>query len=296
MTRAHTARAYTAGKFELLAEEEVPERGLTSALYRHKQTGAEVLSIEVEDDENKVFSANFKTLPTDDTGVPHILEHSVLCGSRKYPLKEPFVELLKGSLKTFLNAMTAADKTMYPVASQNRKDFDNLCDVYLDAVLHPRILEPTVGNRTFMQEGWHYEAEGVDAPLIYKGVVYNEMKGVYSSPDSRNYRAMKKALFRDHPIYGVDSGGDPRAIPRLTYDAFVDFHRKYYHPGNARFYFYGDAASLPLADRLAKLEAYLSEYGTADAAETQTLRPGRPLPPASTAFSPPPLPSRCRPL
>ena len=140
----------------------------------------------------------------------------MLCGSRKYPLKEPFVELLKGSLKTFLNAMTAPDKTMYPVASQNRKDFDNLCDVYLDAVLHPRILDPEVGTRTFQQEGWHYEAEAADAPLTYKGVVYNEMKGVYSSADSRNYRAIRKALFHGHPIYGIDSGGDPRAIPQLT--------------------------------------------------------------------------------
>ena len=265
-------------KFELLKTEEIAERGLMSSLYRHKQTGAEVLSIEA-DDENNVFSANFRTLPTDSTGVPHILEHSVLCGSRKYPLKEPFVELLKGSLKTFLNAMTAADKTMYPVASQNRKDFDNLVDVYLDAVLHPRILDPEVGARTFQQEGWHYEATGPDAPLQYKGVVFNEMKGVYSSPDSRNYRVLQQAIFRDHPVYSIDSGGDPRVIPQLTYEQFAAFHRRYYHPGNGRFYFYGSAAALPLEDRLAKLQEYLSDFGPPPRAEGDDL----PLQPRAAA-------------
>ena len=237
------------------------ERGLTAKLFRHRATGAEVLSIDTPNDENKVFSCNFRTLPKDNTGVPHILEHSVLCGSRRYPVKEPFVEMLKGSLKTFLNAMTAPDKTMYPVASQNKQDFFNLVNVYMDACLHPRILDPVLGPEIFKQEGWHYEvSEDPAAPLTYKGVVYNEMKGVYSSPDSLNGRILKSALFKDHPIYSIDSGGDPDDIPNLNYEQFKAFHDTYYHPSNARLYFYGDERDLPTAERLALLEEYLSEF------------------------------------
>merc|ERR1719326_750746 len=198
--------------FERVKSETVPERGLTASLFKHKATGAEVLSIDA-DDENKVFSCNFRTLPKDDTGVPHILEHSVLCGSRKFPVKEPFVELLKGSLKTFLNAMTGSDRTMYPVASCNKQDFKNLVDVYMDACFHSNVMDPVRGPEILKQEGWHYEAESPEAPLTYKGVVFNEMKGVYSSADSLLYRSLQKHLYTGHPIYSIDSGGDPRAIP-----------------------------------------------------------------------------------
>ena len=254
-------------KYELIKTEEVAERGLVAKLYKHKATGAEVLSVDA-DDENKVFSCNFRTLPKDDTGVPHILEHSVLCGSRRYPVKEPFVEMLKGSLKTFLNAMTAPDKTMYPVASQNKQDFFNLASVYLDACLFPRILDPVQGPQILKQEGWHYEVADAGEPLKYnlkyKGVVFNEMKGVYSSPDQLHYRALKSALFRGHPIYSIDSGGDPRAIPSLTYEAFSNFHKTYYHPANARLFVYGKEDELPVEQRLALLEQWLGEFGAPD--------------------------------
>ena len=188
--------------FEHLKTEYVRERALTTSLYRHKATGAEVLSVDADDD-NKVFSCNFRTLPKDDTGVPHILEHSVLCGSRKYPVKEPFVEMLKGSLKTFLNAMTAADKTMYPVASQNKRDFLNLVNVYLDACLYPRILDPQVGPQILKQEGWHYEVDDPEAPLTFKGVVFNEMKGVYSSADQVRTSARACAWVTRRPPTGA---------------------------------------------------------------------------------------------
>src|SRR5215470_15245290 len=187
--------------FMLVREQPLPELNSAARFYRHAKTGAELLSI-VNDDENKVFGITFRTPPSDSTGVAHILEHSVLCGSRKYPVKEPFVELLKGSLNTFLNAMTYPDKTCYPVASQNLQDFYNLIDVYLDAVFHPRITP-----HILQQEGWHYELETVDAPLIYKGVVFNEMKGNYSSPDGVLRDWSQRSLFPD-TIYGVDSGGD----------------------------------------------------------------------------------------
>jgi len=265
--------------FSLVTTQHVPERQLTASLYRHKATGAEVLSIDA-DDENKVFSCNFRTLPKDDTGVPHILEHSVLCGSRKYPLKEPFVELLKGSLKTFLNAMTAPDKTMYPVASCNKQDFLNLVDVYLDACFHPMMRDPVRGPQILKQEGWHYEVSdpSTEKPLSYKGVVFNEMKGVYSSADQLHYRAVKKALFRGHPIYSIDSGGDPRAIPTLTYDAFEAFHKTYYHPANARLFVYGREAELPLPERLAMLQEYLGGFEAAPFGEERI-----PLQPLETA-------------
>mmetsp|Transcript_1428 Transcript_1428/g.4167 ORF Transcript_1428/g.4167 Transcript_1428/m.4167 type:complete len:1068 (-) Transcript_1428:311-3514(-) len=242
-------------RFELVRTERVPERGLTATLYRHKATSAEVLSIDAPD-ENKVFSCNFRTLPKDDTGVPHILEHSVLCGSRRYPLKEPFVELLKGSLKTFLNAMTGPDRTMYPVASQNKQDFFNLVSVYLDACLFPRVLDPVEGPRILKQEGWHYDVDDAEGPLKYKGVVFNEMKGVYSSPDSLLYRAAQQATFPDN-TYAKDSGGDPDAIVELTFDQFQRFHDAYYHPSNSRIFFYGDD---PLEARLDLLDSYLAPF------------------------------------
>ncbi|MBI4048292.1 MAG: insulinase family protein, partial [Devosia nanyangense] len=219
--------------FELLQEQTIPEVNSLARLYRHKKTGAEVLSL-VNDDENKVFGVTLKTPPSDSTGVAHILEHSVLCGSRKYPVKKPFVEMLKGSLHTFLNAMTYPDKTTYPVASQNLRDFYNLVDVYLDAVFHPLISEDT-----FKQEGWHYEMDGGNAPLIYKGVVFNEMKGVYSSPESVLRDVSQRSIYPDN-TYGVSSGGDPKAIPDLTYQNFKAFHERFYHPSNTRAFFYGD--------------------------------------------------------
>ena len=239
--------------FELLQEQTIPEVNSLARLYRHKKTGAEVLSL-VNDDENKVFGLTLKTPPSDSTGVAHILEHSVLCGSRKYPVKKPFVEMLKGSLHTFLNAMTYPDKTTYPVASQNLRDFYNLVDVYLDAVFHPLISEDT-----FKQEGWHYEMDGGNAPLIYKGVVFNEMKGVYSSPESVLRDASQRSIYPDN-TYGVSSGGDPKAIPDLTYENFKAFHERFYHPSNTRAFFYGDDDP---EERLNILDAVFSEFDKA---------------------------------
>ena len=202
-------------------------------LWRHVKTGAQLLSI-TNADENKCFGVSFRTPPKNSTGVAHILEHSVLCGSERYPLKEPFVNLLKSSLQTFLNAFTFPDKTCYPVASANLQDFYNLIDVYIDAAFHPSITE-----NTFRQEGWHLEGEEPDGPWQYKGVVYNEMKGVYSSPDSRLGEETQHAMFPDM-LYSLDSGGNPEVIPTLTYAEFRDFHARYYHPSNARFFFWGD--------------------------------------------------------
>lgn len=240
--------------FELLEEKEINEINSTARLYLHTQTGARLLSMS-NDDENKVFGITFVTPPEDSTGLPHIMEHSVLCGSRKYPLKEPFVELLKGSLNTFLNAFTMPDRTSYPVASVNEKDFYNLVDVYLDAVFFPLI-----SKQTLQQEGWHYELAGIDQPLTYKGVVFNEMKGAYSSPESLQYKFRQAALFPD-TIYAQDSGGNPENIPELTYTQFLDFHRKYYHPSNAYIYFYGDD---PEPRRLELLAEYLDEFSPQD--------------------------------
>lgn len=219
--------------FSLLVEKDIPEIKTQARLYRHNRTGAELLSL-VNEDENKVFGVTFRTPPQDSTGLPHIMEHSVLCGSEKYPVKEPFVELMKGSLNTFLNAFTFPDKTCYPLASQNLKDFYNLIEVYLDAVFHPLI--PV---HTLQQEGWHYELEDLQAPLTYKGVVFNEMKGAYSNPDDLLQDRVRMSLYPETP-YALDYGGDPRHIPDLTYEQFKAFHRKYYHPTNARFFFYGD--------------------------------------------------------
>lgn len=219
--------------FQLVEERVIAEMNATARLYRHIKTGARLLSV-INDDENKVFGIAFATPPEDSTGLPHILEHSVLCGSRKYPVKEPFVELMKGSLNTFLNAFTYPDKTCYPVASQNLQDFYNLIDVYLDAVFYPRITPDTL-----RQEGWHYELDAPDAPLTFKGVVFNEMKGAYSSPDNLLGRYSQQSIFPNN-AYGFDSGGDPRHIPDLTYEQFKRFHETHYHPSNAYIVFYGD--------------------------------------------------------
>ena len=238
--------------FELVREDYVAEYDSKVFFFRHTKTGAEVMSLS-NDDENKCFGVTLRTPPANSTGIPHILEHSVLCGSRKYPIKEPFVELIKGSLNTFLNAMTYPDRTCYPVASCNLQDFRNLVDVYLDAVFHPRCVN---NEKTFQQEGWHYELDAPDQEMTFKGVVYNEMKGVYSSPDSVLAREAQQALFPDN-TYGVDSGGDPTVIPQLTFAEFRDFHGKFYHPSNSRMWFYGDD---DVEERLKILDSFLSEF------------------------------------
>ena len=252
--------------FTLLRKEQVTELNGAVNIYRHEPTGAEYISVE-NNDTNKVFGVTLRTPPSDSTGIAHILEHSVLCGSRKYPLKDPFVQLLKGSLQTFLNAMTYPDKTVYPVASQNEQDFYNLVDVYLDAVFFPRITPDF-----FQQEGWHYELENADAPLTCKGVVYNEMKGVYSSPDSLLLERSQQALFPDI-TYGLDSGGNPADIPNLTYDAFKTFHETFYHPSNARIFFYGNDDP---ARRFEILEEYLGQFQGLERSEEPTPAFGHP--------------------
>ena len=221
--------------YELIQKEDLQDIRSLGLLFKHKKTGARVAVIS-NDDNNKVFSIGFRTPPKNSKGTPHIIEHSVLCGSRQFPSKDPFVELAKGSLNTFLNAITFPDKTMYPIASCNDKDFQNLMHVYLDAVLFPNIYKE---EKIFMQEGWHYELENKDAPLRYNGVVYNEMKGAFSSPEQQLYRSILNSLFPDN-AYGVESGGDPKDIPQLSYEEFLDFHRKYYHPTNSYIYLYGD--------------------------------------------------------
>ena len=222
-------------------------------LYRHIKTGARVAVI-TNDDENKVFSIGFRTPPVNSTGVAHIIEHSVLCGSEKFPVKDPFIELAKGSLNTFLNAMTYPDKTVYPIASCNDKDFANLMDVYLDAVFHPNIYKY---EEIFRQEGWHYELESPEDELILNGVVYNEMKGAFSSPEQVVYRLTQQSLFPD-TAYGVESGGDPACIPELSYEEFLEFHRKYYHASNSYIYLYGN---LNVEERLTWLDKeYLSKF------------------------------------
>ncbi len=236
--------------FELIKEAAIPELNTVAKLYRHVKTGAELFSLENED-ENKVFGITFRTPPEDSTGLPHIMEHSVLCGSRKYPVKEPFVELMKGSLQTFLNAFTYPDKTCYPIASTNLQDFYNLTDVYLDAVFYPRITPEIM-----QQEAWHYEMDTFDAPLSFKGVVFNEMKGAFSSPESLISRHSEQSLFPDN-AYRFESGGDPVEIPNLTYEQFKNFHETYYHPSNARIFFYGDDNG---EERLRLLDNYLGEY------------------------------------
>ena len=226
-------------------------------LMEHIKSGARIALLD-NDEENKVFYIGFRTPPKDSTGVAHILEHSVLCGSEKFPLKDPFVELVKGSLNTFLNAMTYPDKTVYPVASCNDKDFKNLMDVYMDAVLHPNIYRE---EKIFRQEGWHLEMEDKNDDLKINGVVYNEMKGAFSSPEDVLYREIMNSLYPD-TAYGVESGGDPECIPDLTYEEFLKFHGSYYHPVNSYIYMYGNA---DWNERLKWLdERYLSEYDRID--------------------------------
>ncbi len=239
--------------FELKKISEVEEVSAKSYEFEHIKTGAKLFYLAANDD-NKVFYIAFRTPPKDDTGVAHIVEHSTLCGSKKYPLKEPFVELVKGSLNTFLNAMTYPDKTVYPVASRNEKDFRNLEDVYLDAVFYPKMIDTP---EILMQEGHHFEIENPDAPLTYSGVVYNEMKGALSSPDDILTRKSMHELFPQN-CYQYESGGDPEFIPNLTQEDFINFHKKFYHPSNAYIYLYGD---LNLEEQLKYLdEEYLSKF------------------------------------
>ncbi len=239
--------------YSLVEKKELTDISSVGYLLTHKKTGARVLLIENEET-NKVFNIVFRTTPVNSTGVPHIIEHSVLCGSDKYPCKDPFVELVKGSMNTFLNAMTYPDKTMYPVASCNDRDFKNLMDVYLDAVFHPNIYR---NEKIFRQEGWSYQLENRDDPVVINGVVYNEMKGAFSSPDDVLERKIMNSLFPD-TTYGVESGGDPECIPDLTYEEFLDFHRKYYNPSNAYIYLYG---KMDFEERLEYLDReYLSKF------------------------------------
>ena len=239
--------------YELIQQEPLGDIHSVGYLLRHRKTGARVLLIENED-ENKVFNIAFRTPPQNSTGVAHILEHSVLCGSEKFPLKDPFVELVKGSLNTFLNAMTYPDKTCYPVASCNDQDFQNLMHVYLDAVFYPNIYKK---EEIFRQEGWSYHLENPEGPLTYNGVVYNEMKGAFSSPDDVLEREIMNALFPD-TAYGCESGGDPEKIPDLTYGEFLDFHRRYYHPSNSYIYLYGN---MDMEEKLTFMdEQYLSRF------------------------------------
>ncbi len=243
--------------YTLKQEKELADLKAKGKLYYHEKSGAHIVTVE-NDDENKVFFVGFKTPPEDSTGVAHIIEHTVLCGSEKYPVKDPFIELEKSSLNTFLNAMTYSDKTVYPVASCNDKDIKNLMDVYLDAVFNPNIYNE---EKIFKQEGWHYELDSVDGELKYNGVVFNEMKGVFSSPDGIIERAIEQSLFPDTP-YGVESGGDPKNIPDLNYEDYLEFHRRYYHPTNSYIYLYGD---MDMEERLKYLdENYLSKYDKID--------------------------------
>ncbi|WP_123054546.1 insulinase family protein [Clostridium sp. JN-1] len=243
--------------FEFLERKHISEINSNGMIFEHKKSGARLFYLE-NDDDNKVFAISFRTPPEDSRGTPHILEHSVLCGSRKFPVKEPFVELVKGSLNTFLNAFTFPDKTMYPVASTNDKDFSNLMDVYLDAVFYPNIYNTP---EIMMQEGWHYELEDKNAPISYKGVVYNEMKGAFSAPESILFRKISESLFPDTQ-YGLESGGDPYVIPTLTQEQFTNFHKKYYHPSNSYIYLYG---KMDILDRLNFLnENYLKNFDRQD--------------------------------
>ena len=239
--------------YEVIQEKQLTDINAAGTLLRHKKSGARIAVVS-NDDENKVFYIGFRTPPTDSTGVAHIVEHTVLCGSDKFPAKDPFVELVKGSLNTFLNAMTYPDKTVYPVASCNDKDFQNLMDVYMDAVLHPNIYKK---EEIFRQEGWHYELEEKDGPITLNGVVYNEMKGAFSSPEGVLEREILNSLFPD-TTYGNESGGDPKCIPDLTYEDFLNFHKRYYHPCNSYIYLYGD---MDMEEKLEWLDKeYLAHY------------------------------------
>jgi Zn-dependent M16 (insulinase) family peptidase len=252
--------------FRLVNEAEVVELAASARIFEHETTGARVLCLQ-NADENKVFGISFRTPPADSTGLPHILEHSVLCGSRKFPVKEPFVELLKGSLQTFLNALTFPDKTCYPVASANQRDFRNLMDVYLDAVFFPRLTPLTL-----KQEGWHYEPAdsfAQDRALEYKGVVFNEMKGAYSSPDGLLAELSQQSVFPGN-CYSLDSGGDPAVIPDLTFERFEAFHKRHYHPSNSYTMLYGDYDE---GGCLELLDAYFAEFGRGEPSEEIALQP-----------------------
>ena len=239
--------------YQLLKQEQIPDIQSEGYLLRHTKSGARVCILSNQD-ENKVFFVGFRTPPKDSTGVAHIIEHTVLCGSRKFPLKDPFIELVKGSMNTFLNAMTYPDKTLYPVASCNDKDFANLMDVYMDSVFYPNIYQ---NENIFRQEGWHYELEKPEDDLTINGVVYNEMKGAFSSPEGILEREIFRSLYPDTP-YANESGGDPEYIPDLTYEDYLDFHRTYYHPSNSYIYLYGD---FDIKERLDWLdEEYLSAF------------------------------------
>ena len=241
------------GSYEIVEGRQVPDLNSYGYLLRHKKTGARITLLS-NDDSNKVFYIGFRTPPKDSTGVAHIIEHTVLCGSKNFPVKDPFIELAKGSLNTFLNAMTYPDKTVYPVASCNDKDFQNLMHVYLDAVFYPNIYNE---KNIFMQEGWHYELEDAEDELRINGVVYNEMKGAFSSPDDVLDREVLNSLFPD-TAYGTESGGDPDVIPSLTYEEFLEFHKKYYHPSNSYIYLYGD---MDMAEKLEFLDReYLDRF------------------------------------
>lgn len=241
--------------YEVIKNQWIEEVNSDGWLLKHKKTGARVVLLS-NDDDNKVFNIGFRTPVSDDTGVPHIIEHTVLCGSEKFPVKDPFMELAKGSLNTFLNAMTYPDKTVYPVASYNEQDFKNLMHVYMDAVFHPNIYKE---EKIFKQEGWHYELENKDSDLIYNGIVYNEMKGVYSSVDGIIDRVTLQSLFPDNG-YSNESGGDPEHITKLTYEQYLDFHRRYYHPSNSYIYLYGD---MDMVERLEWMnKEYLGKYNT----------------------------------
>ena len=242
--------------YELVKKENLADLNSMGYVLKHKKTGAKVAVIS-NDDVNKVFSIGFRTPPEDSTGVAHIVEHTVLCGSREFPVKDPFVELVKGSLNTFLNAMTYPDKTVYPIASCNDKDFQNLMHVYMDAVFYPNIYKK---EEIFKQEGWHYELENVEDAITYNGVVYNEMKGAFSSPEQQLYRLIQSSLFPD-TAYGVESGGDPKDIPSLTYENYLAFHKKYYHPSNSYIYLYGD---MDVEEKLQWMdEKYLKHFSCA---------------------------------
>ncbi len=244
-------------QYNFIKEEYLGELGINAKEYKHIKSGARVLTLKCDDD-NKTFLVGFRTPPVDDTGVPHILEHSTLCGSKKYPVKDPFVELLKSSLNTFLNAMTYPDKTVYPVASCNLKDFKNLMDVYLDAVFYPKVYDH---EEIFKQEGWRYELQDKDQDIVFNGVVYNEMKGSFSNSEARVELESFRTLFPD-TTYSFESGGDPKYIPSLTYKEFLDFHKKYYSPSNSYIIIYGD---LDMDERLEYLDKeYLSKFDIVD--------------------------------
>lgn len=242
-------------EYQIIEQRKIEDLNSLGYILKHKKSGAKIAILK-NDDENKVFYVGFRTPPNDDTGLPHILEHSVLCGSEKFPAKDPFVELVKGSLNTFLNAMTYPDKTIYPIASCNDKDFHNLMHVYMDAVFHPNIYK---NQEIFKQEGWHYDLESEDAKLKLNGVVYNEMKGAFSSPEGVLGRLVLNSLFPD-TSYARESGGEPSKIPELTYEKFIEFHKTYYHPSNSYIYLYGD---IDVAEKLIWLDReYLGKYDT----------------------------------